>query len=50
MADAVFKGIDENIKANPATAKSVNGVYQFNIGEKVWTVDCKSDSPGVKVA
>lgn len=45
----IFKGIGDNIKSNPGVAKSVNGVYQFNIGDKSWTVNAK-DAPGVTVS
>jgi len=39
----IFEEIDKRVKANPAKAKAINAVYQFNItGEQggTWTVDC----------
>jgi hypothetical protein len=52
MSAEIFKGIQANITSNPAVAKSVNGVYQFNVatsaGEQNWTVDLKTNI-GVKV-
>merc|ERR1712000_234161 len=41
-ADAIFPGLGEAIKADPAMVKRINGVYEFNITGKnntktVWT-------------
>lgn len=49
-ADAIFPGLGEAIKADPAMVKRINGVYEFNITGKnntktVWTVDLKN-APG----
>jgi putative sterol carrier protein len=45
------KRIPEGITKDPAKAKAVNAVYQFNItgaGGGSWYVDLKSDPPAVK--
>ncbi len=39
----IFEEIDRRVKANPAKARSINAVYQFDLtGEQggSWTVDC----------
>jgi len=43
--------IPDGIKEDPAKAKSINAIYQFNVsgeGGGNWYVDLKSDPPGVK--
>jgi alkyl sulfatase BDS1-like metallo-beta-lactamase superfamily hydrolase len=48
----IFEGkIADGIKADPAKAKTINAVYQFNVtgpAGGTWTIDLKSDPPGVK--
>ncbi|CAG9123923.1 unnamed protein product [Plutella xylostella] len=46
-SDAIFKKIQDAIKDNPAKAKAINAVYQYNITEngktvKQWTLDLKT--------
>lgn len=46
-SDAVFAKIKEEVKKNPSKAKSVNGVFLYNITEngktvKQWTLDLKT--------
>jgi putative sterol carrier protein len=45
----IFEAIDKRVKANPAKARAINAVYQFNLtGDQggTWTVDCTV--PGAK--
>lgn len=46
-SDAIFEAIKERVKADPAKAKSVNGVFLYKITKngdvvKEWTLDCKT--------
>lgn len=43
--------VAERLKSNPAEAKQINAVYQFELsgeGGGTWVVDLKSDPPSVK--
>lgn len=52
LSEQVFSEMAKRVSANPATAKKVNAIFQFNItkGGKVqgtWTADLKGDSASV---
>eukprot|EP00005_Dracoamoeba_jomungandri_P003130 CAMPEP_0174260956 /NCGR_PEP_ID=MMETSP0439-20130205/11101_1 /TAXON_ID=0 /ORGANISM="Stereomyxa ramosa, Strain Chinc5" /LENGTH=230 /DNA_ID=CAMNT_0015345349 /DNA_START=34 /DNA_END=726 /DNA_ORIENTATION=- len=42
---AVFKQIEDNLKADPSLVSKVGGVFQFKIDDATWTVDAKN-APG----
>ncbi|KYQ94171.1 Nonspecific lipid-transfer protein [Tieghemostelium lacteum] len=44
----VFETISKTIAGKPELVKSINGIYQFNIASKVYTVDLKTGKGGVK--
>lgn len=49
QSDAIFKAIDERMRENVEKAKSVNGIFLYNITKKgqvakQWTIDLKSVS------
>jgi len=47
-AQEIFDEIESGIKADPSLVQKVNGVFQFNVDGKSWTVDLKNGTGSVK--